>query len=157
MTATRATSIKAPPYSVASEKVVLGSILRRPATLVEIRKIIPGGNVFFRPEHGRMFNMIIETCGKQAVETEQLIGLLAASAKGDQASGEPQLRAIASAGGEPSAAVHHARIVAEKARMRRLIDSLTDILNEAYHSEDGFDAILKKSLSRLQELRRLER
>ena len=36
--------------------------------------------------------------------------------------------------------------------MRRLIDAISDTLNDAYHSPDGFDAILSRARKRLNKL-----
>lgn len=158
---TRATAIKAPPYSVASEKIVLASILRHPGFLVDVKRVLPSGSLFFRPEHSRLFNLVSDVCAQQpAMESEQLIAKVAAAApspgdrnaKGERGSGEAQLRELAAAAHEPAAALHHARIVAEKARLRLLIDLLTDMLSAAYRNEDGFEPLIARVRERLDQL-----
>ncbi len=60
MTVSRVRAIKVPPYSVHSEKVVLGSMIAEPGLIASISRIIPSGESFFRPEHGRIFDAVMQ-------------------------------------------------------------------------------------------------
>jgi replicative DNA helicase len=55
---------------------------------------------------------------------------------------------------DDSTALHHALIVAEKARQRRLIDILSNILHDAYQNTEGCDAVIKRAKKRLTDLQR---
>jgi replicative DNA helicase len=140
--------VKSPPYSVASEKIVLGSVLTEPLVLREIKPILTDGRVFFRPEHGRLYNLLIELCQKQPpLDPEQIIGAVAG-----KPFNEEQLQEIAGSAVDRRHAVDQAEIVAEKARMRALIDALSDLVHDAYHSPDGFAAIVARARARLDQL-----
>src|SRR5262245_30518295 len=144
MSSSRATAIKAPPYSVASEKIVLGSILREPKMIAEIRTIIRTGGEFFRPEYGRLYTRLLQA--PQQKPGEEVNNSVAESMT------ENDRRDLLAAALDAPLAIHHARNVAEKARMRHLIEELTNILHDAYHSEDGFDAIIQRAQERLSKV-----
>ncbi len=148
-----AATTKVPPYSVHSEKVLLGSMLREPGIVKDVRKIISDGDGFFRPEHGRLYDAMIKASRKRrSLDTESLIAAAAAPGALDNAGAADQLRELVDVAEDPTKALQHAKIIAEKARMRRLIDAISDTLNDAYHSPDGFDAILSRARKRLNEL-----
>lgn len=148
-----AATTKVPPYSVHSEKVLLGSMLREPRIVKDVKKIISDGDGFFRPEHGRLYDAMIKASRKRrSLDTESLIAAAAASGTLDDAEAANQLRELVDVAEDPAKALEHAKVIAEKARMRRLIDAISDTLNDAYHSPDGFDAILGRAQKRLDEL-----
>ncbi|MHC5022897.1 MAG: DnaB-like helicase N-terminal domain-containing protein [Planctomycetota bacterium] len=146
---------KIPPYSVHSEKVVLGSMLADPELIEQVRPILGAGDVFFRPENGRLYHaMLAVSSTSPRLTSETLIGQLA-----DQRilnrDGDPEpLRAFAAAAEPGPRALTHAKNVAEKARMRLLIDAVSDMLHDAYSSDDGFKAILHRARKKLTEVNR---
>jgi replicative DNA helicase len=150
----RTSAAKAPPYSVASEKIVIGSILREPKMAPHIAAILPDGGAFFRPEHGRFFGAVLAACAQHPADGEQLVKALSDDDSPHRASSVEQVHSFRESGQGQSIALQHAQIVAEKARMRRLIDALTDILHEAYHCEAGVDGVIRRALAKLKELER---
>ncbi len=153
MASTLAATTKVPPYSVHCEKVLLGSLLREPLIVKDVKKIISDGYGFFRPEHGRLYDAMIKASRKRrSLDTDKLIAAAAAPGTLDNTGAADQLRDLVDVAEDPSKALQHAKVVAEKARMRRLIDAISDTLNDAYHSPDGFDAILTRARKRLNEL-----
>lgn len=153
MASTLAATTKVPPYSVHSEKVLLGSMLREPRIVKDVKKIISDGDVFFRPEHGRLYDAMIKASRKRrSLDTESLIAAAAAPGTLDNTGAADQLRDLVDVAEDPSKALQHAKVIAEKARMRRLIDATSDILHDAYYSPDGFDAILSRAHQRLDKL-----
>ena len=148
-----AATTKVPPYSVHSEKVLLGSMLREPGIVKDVKKIISDGDVFFRPEHGRLYDAMIKASRKRrSLNTESLIAAAAAPGTLDNVGAVDQLRELVDVAEDPTKAIQHAKIVAEKAKMRQLIDTISDTLNDAYHSSDGFEAILSRARKRLNEV-----
>lgn len=148
-----AATTKVPPYSVHSEKVLLGSMLREPRIVKDVKKIISDGDGFFRPEHGRLYDAMIKASRKRrSLDTESLIAAATAPGTLDNAEAANQLRELVDVAEDPAKALEHAKVIAEKARMRRLIDAISDTLNDAYHSPDGFDAILSRARKRLNKL-----
>lgn len=139
---------KAPPYSVASEKLILSALLCDPKLLGEIGKRISSADTFFRPEHGRLYNQIIAIQREAPkISADQLCTAL--SSQGVQIAQFLQSPAC-----DGSAAIQHAEHVAEKARQRTLIDTLSHILHDGYQCTDGCDAVIKRAKKRLTELER---
>jgi replicative DNA helicase len=96
--------------------------------------------------------MLAALATQPAFEVEALIAKLTEDSAANHGSTVEQLRALAASGVELAAALHHAQIVAEKARMRRLLEVLTHILHDAYHSDDGCEAIIERARAKLDEL-----
>ncbi len=121
-----AATTKVPPYSVHSEKVLLGSMLREPRIVKDVKKIISDGDGFFRPEHGRLYDAMIKASRKRrSLDTESLIAAAAAPGSLDIAGAADQLRELVDVAEDPTKALQHAKIIAEKDRMRRLIDAIS--------------------------------
>ena len=153
MTVSRVRAIKVPPYSVHSEKVVLGSMIAEPALIAGIRGIIPSGESFFRPEHGRIFDAVMQMHRRhKPATTKNLLHALEAHGFVEKLGGESLLRELARDNADPAAASDQARIVANKAKMRRFIDAVSDSLHDAYYSHDDYEAVLERTRARLAEL-----
>ncbi len=153
MTVSRVRAIKVPPYSVHSEKVVLGSMIAEPALIASLRRIISGGESFFRPEHGRIFDAVIQMHQRhKPATTKDLLRALEAHGSVERLGGESLLRELARENADPAAAADQARIVANKEKMRRLIDAISDCLHDAYYSDDDYEAVLERTRCRLSEL-----
>ena len=154
MTVSRVRAIKVPPYSVHSEKVVLGSMIAEPALIASICRIIPGGASFFRPEHGRIFDAVIQMHRRyKPATTKALLHALEAHGFLERLGGESLLRELARENADPAAAADQAQIVANKEKMRRLIDAISDSLHDAYYSDDNYDAVLERTQGRLRALK----
>ena len=154
MTVSRVRAIKVPPYSVHSEKVVLGSMIAEPALIAGIRPIIPNGESFFRPEHGRIFDAVIQMHQRhKPATTKDLLHALQAHGFVEQLGGESLLRELARENADPTAAADQAQIVANKAKMRWFIDAISDSLHDAYYSHDDYEAVLERTQDRLRALK----
>ena len=144
------TKNKLAPYSVASEKLVIGSLLREPGLLDDVRAIIPEADAFFRDDYGALYLAIREACtAHPGTDTAALIEALVAggAVKGDDAA--RTLRELAGFGQPPAGARLHAKVIAEKARRRRFIAVVCDIVHEAYYSEEPTDTIAQRAGERL--------
>jgi replicative DNA helicase len=146
---------KLPPYSLVAEKAVLGLLIREPATLPDVRRRVPGPEAFFRPEHVRLYEAILRASAPAPAPTtdELLARLRRDGAVADEAE-EDALRALAAAAPDRSAALGAADVVREKAGRRRLIETATDIIHEAYHSAAPAAEILDGARRRLERLAR---
>lgn len=154
MTVSRVRAIKVPPYSVHSEKVVLGSMIAEPALIASICRIIPGGETFFRPEHGRIFDAVIQMHQRhKPATTKVLLEALEAHGLAERLGGESLLHELGRENADPAAAADQAQIVANKAKMRRFIDAISDSLHDAYYSHDDYEAVLERTQSRLRALK----
>jgi len=148
-------SPQGPPYSVHSERVAVASMIRFPALIGRMREILPDPSVLYSAAHERQYRALLQAHETSSPgTTADLSATLAALGLLEAVGGTATLRDLAAEGLEEIAALDHARNLAEKARMRRLIETLADLLNQAYRSNEGFEALLKRSRKRLDELAR---
>ena len=153
MTLSRVRAVKVPPYAVHSEKVVLGSMIADPTLIAPINQIIGRGEVFFRVEHGRIFDALVEMQSRhKPATTEDLMHALEAHKAMERLGGESLLRELALKDADPGAVDDQARVVAEKAQMRLFIDAISDSLHDAYYTDDNCAAVLKRTKERLAKL-----
>ncbi|MHC4948038.1 MAG: DnaB-like helicase N-terminal domain-containing protein [Planctomycetota bacterium] len=147
------TAPRTPPYSVHAEKSLLGAILRAPQIIVEVRSIIPGGDVFFRSQHGELYDAIVD-CHEEhpAEDAGELRGRLQATEVLGRIGGPVLLDDLVGHAPDAGAALGHARQIHDKALLRRLIDAASDIVADAYHADDGFAAVLDRGCRRLEAL-----
>jgi replicative DNA helicase len=151
MATTRTHQAASPPYSVASEKIILATLLRDPQAIVALRSLELHADDFFRPEHGKLFHAINAAC---IVDSELTSSTLTTQLKNSSDPLNIVDALLASAVIDTTSALHHATLVIEKARQRRLIDTLSNILHDAYQNTDGCDAVIKRAKKRLTELQR---
>ncbi len=153
MALSRVRAIKVPPYSVHSEKVVLGSMIAEPKLIEPMNQIIGRGDVFFRVENGRIFDALIDVqIRHKPTTTDELMHALDAHEAIERLGGESLLRELARDASDPGAVDDQARVVAEKAQMRQLIEAISDSLHDAYYSGDDNTAVLERTKARLAEL-----
>ena len=62
------------------------------------------------------------------------------------------MRELARVASDPGSVDDQARVVAEKAQMRRLIDAISDSLHDAYYSDENCAAVLERTRKRLAEV-----
>ncbi|MHC5115171.1 MAG: DnaB-like helicase N-terminal domain-containing protein [Planctomycetota bacterium] len=146
---------KIPPYAIVSEKKALGAMLRTPGLVDEVRELIPSGACFFRLEHGKLYDTLLEIGGRAVGEgLDTLIERVEACGVLDSIGGPRFIHGLADDAPDRAAALKHAENIAEKARMRELIDAAADILHDAYHTQSSFDEILKKAKKKFNALAR---
>ena len=142
-----------PPYSVHAEKMVLASMILNPSIIKHIHSIIPDATAFYSSSNERIFNALIAAPGKYKPDDSRLL----IESIGDL--GHPHssintgtLLELSREGVAEKLAEEHARVVAGKAKMRLLVETVSDILTDAYRSTDGFEAVLQRARSKLDDL-----
>lgn len=126
------------PFSMEAEQAVLGSILIDPVCLDSISL---ASNDFYIPEHAEIFSamqrMYIES---KSIDVVTLIDALIQSGTYDESGGRDYLTAIANAVPAASNAEDYARIVRDKASLRRIIENAESITEAAYSGE-SFESV----------------
>ena len=123
---------KLPPQNIEAEQMVLGAILIENDSLNKVIEVLSPDD-FYKDTHRRIFAVMLDM-----FETGDAIDLVTLS---DTLRGKTGLEAVGGASYlatlvslVPTAAniKHHARIVREKAVLRKLIHSATDIITQSY-------------------------
>ncbi|MBY8873604.1 replicative DNA helicase [Micromonospora sp. PLK6-60] len=128
---------KTPPQDVAAEQCVLGGMLLSKDAIADVVEILKT-NDFYRPAHATIFDTILDIYGRG--EPADAITVAAALADaGDLAriGGAPYLHTCMSAVPTAANAAYYARIVGERAVLRRLVEAGTRIVQLGYGTAAG--------------------
>ncbi|GJQ29537.1 MAG: replicative DNA helicase [Phycisphaerae bacterium] len=124
-----------PPAAVEAEMSLLGSMILDPNMIPDVLGIVRNEYDFFRAAHGHIYRAVVDVYDQRhSGDLVQIVDLLRDRGVLDEVGGADYL--VELAGAVPSAvnAPHFARIVGEKAKLRRLIDAAGQILYDAYHA-----------------------
>jgi replicative DNA helicase len=130
---------RTPPQDIAAEQSVLGAMLLSKDAIADVVEVLRSGD-FYRPAHQTVYDVVLDLYGRG--EPADAVTVSAELAKnGDLAriGGGPYLHTLIA--GVPTAANagYYARIVRERAILRRLVEAGTRIVQMGYTS-DGADA-----------------
>lgn len=123
-----------PPASPEAEMSVLGSMILDPQVIPDVMGLIKGASDFYKAAHGHIYQAVLDVYDQRNTgDLVQIVDLLRDRQVLDDIGGPDYLVELANAVPAASNAPHFARIVAEKAKLRRLIDAAGQILYDAYH------------------------
>jgi len=139
-----------PPNSPEAEMALLGSMLLDPQVVGDAITIVEQPEAFYSQAHAEIFRALRDVYDKhQTGDLVQISEALKHDGALERVGGPDYLVELAE--GVPSAvnAPHYARIVRDKARLRKLIDAAGVILWDAYHSEgrdhDDIQLVIEKA------------
>ncbi|MHC4828625.1 MAG: DnaB-like helicase N-terminal domain-containing protein, partial [Planctomycetota bacterium] len=114
---------KLPPHAIEAEMCLLGSILLEPRVLGDVTFIIRDGADFYKPTNGAVYDVMVELYDKNAsLDIVQLNQQLVDQDILDAVGGQDYLVELASCVPTAANASHYARLVREKAMVRKLIE-----------------------------------
>lgn len=125
-----------PPNAADTEECLLGALILDHRMCSEVQPIIAGPEVFYVPKHGTVYASIMRVW--QATNGGDIALIIADIRKHgslDDVGGAAFIEECATKCALPSNAVHYAKIVAEKYRVRRLINASSSTLHDCYHPE----------------------
>ena len=141
---------KLPPHAIEGEMCLLGSILIEPRVLGDVTFIIRDGLDFYKPANGFIYDAMIELYDKNAsLDIVQLNQRLVDRNILDAVGGQDYLVELASCVPSAANANHYARLVREKAMVRKLIEEAGEILYGAYESSEDASTILDNAEHRI--------
>lgn len=122
------------PHALEAERSLLGAMILDPRVIPDVMSLVPGPQAFYSEAHGKIYQVIRTLADKHstidAVMLEQCLrdeGVL------ELVGGIAYVEALAYDSSGAAFATHHARIVADKFKLRNLIDAAGEILHDAYH------------------------
>jgi replicative DNA helicase len=134
---------KLPPHAIEAECALLGSMILDWHVIGEVVQIIQGADDFYKPAHAKIYAVLVDLYDRhQPVDMVHLNQRLVDLGELEQAGGLDYLIQLVESVPSAIAAAHYARIVHEKAVLRRLIDASGKILYNAYHSSDPVTELL---------------
>jgi replicative DNA helicase len=139
-----------PPHAIEAEMCLLGSILLEPRVLGDVTFVIRDGGDFYKPTNGTIYDAMVELYDKNAsLDIVQLNQQLIDHDVLDAVGGQDYLVELASCVPTAANANHYARLVREKAMVRKLIEEAGEILKQAYDSRDEAATILDEAEHRI--------
>ena len=126
-----------PPHDNEAEQGVLGAMLLSPNTITDIiEELIPDD--FYRPAHQLIYRAILDLFSdNKDVDPVIVAGRLDRNHDLERVGGAPYLHTLISSVPTAANARYYAEIVAEKAVLRRLVDSGTRVVQLGYEGTEG--------------------
>ncbi|MEM9372044.1 MAG: replicative DNA helicase [Planctomycetota bacterium] len=129
---------RTPPHATEAERSLLGSILLDPAVLNDVVEILPSADAMYREAHATIYQALVDTFdAHQTGDLVQLTETLRARGVLDRVGGTGYLMELAEAVPSAASAPYYAKLIADSARLRKLIDAAGEILHDAYTGSDG--------------------
>jgi len=122
---------------VAAEQSVLGGMMLSKDAIADVVEILKAGD-FYRPAHATIFDAVLDLYGRgEPADAITVAASLADSGDLARVGGAPYLHTLISSVPTAANAAYYARIVAERAVLRRLIEAGTRIVQLGYGSAAG--------------------
>jgi replicative DNA helicase len=124
-----------PPHSIEAEMSLLGSMILDPGVIPDVLAHIKGPEDFYKEAHAHIYRAVLDIYdARDTGDLVQIVDMLRDRNVLDLVGGPNYLVQLAESVPAAVNAPHFARIVAEKAKLRRLIDAAGNILYDAYHA-----------------------
>jgi len=136
---------KIPPQSNEAEIAVIGSMLLEKDAIGQAIEFLDG-SAFYREAHRKIFTTIVKLYDKnKPIDIVTLVEELRNSNMLEDVGGPSYITSIASSVPTAANISHYARIVREKAILRNLISTATQIVSESYDNITPVDKLLDKA------------
>lgn len=126
-----------PPHSLESEMSLLGSMILDPAIIADVLPHVASEEMFYSAAHAAIFRAIVGLYEQhQSGDLVMLVDRLRDDHALKDIGGEEYLVRLAESVPAATSAPYYAKLVADKHRLRRLIEAAGQILYDAYHPTD---------------------
>ncbi|GGK93567.1 hypothetical protein GCM10012284_29350 [Mangrovihabitans endophyticus] len=123
---------KSPPQDIAAEQSVLGGMLLSKDAIADVVEILKTPD-FYRPMHATIFDTILDLYGRgEPADGVTVAAALADSGSLQRVGGVPYLHTLMESVPTAANASYYARIVSERAVLRRLVEAGTKIVQLGY-------------------------
>jgi replicative DNA helicase len=128
---------KTPPQDVAAEQCVLGGMLLSKDAIADVVEILKPGD-FYRPVHATIFDAVLDLYGRgEPADPITVAAALADTGDLGRVGGAPYLHTLIASVPTAANASYYARIVGERAVLRRLVEAGTRIVQLGYGAASG--------------------
>lgn len=130
---------RTPPHDVAAEQSVIGGMLISPTAIAEVIEVIRATD-FYRPAHQILYDTILDLYGRgEPADAVTIVAELTKRGDINRVGGAPYLHTLMATVPTAANAGYYAKIVRERAVLRKLVEVGTRIVQLGYAS-DGADA-----------------
>ncbi|HHJ2556239.1 TPA: replicative DNA helicase [Streptococcus pyogenes] len=133
------------PHDVQTEQAVLGSIFINPEKIIEVAEYLKPDD-FYKPAHRILFKAMLSiSSNAEPIDVVTVKSVLESQDNLATIGGITYLLEVVNAVPTSVHAEHYAKIVAKKAQLRSIIDSLSDSIGNAYDENMDIDEIIAKT------------
>jgi replicative DNA helicase len=144
---------RTPPQDLAAEQSVLGGMLLSKDAIADVVETVRG-NDFYRPAHQTIFEAIVDLYGRgEPADAITVADELTKRGEVARVGGAPYLHTLLSSVPTAANAGYYAKIVADKAILRRLVEAGTRIVQLGYSGTGGeVDDIVDRAQSAIYDV-----
>ena len=136
---------KVPPQSIEAEQSVLGSLLMDKDAVIKVADILIKDD-FYKETHGMIYEAILELYEKRMpVDVVTLTDQLEKQEILEQVGGASYLTTLVNSVPSASRVAHYAKIVQQKATLRRLINAASKNLELGYQEDRDIESVLDEA------------
>ncbi|WP_274365033.1 replicative DNA helicase [Paenibacillus thermotolerans] len=141
-----------PPQNLEAEQAVLGAILLDSVTLVTVMELLQPED-FYREAHGRIYESMVELGSEnEPIDLITLTTKLQGKQQLEEVGGIKYLTELASAVPTAANVLYYAKIVEEKAMLRKLIRTATEIVTNGYAGAEDVQDLLSEAERNILEI-----
>jgi len=130
---------RTPPQDIIAEQSVLGGMLLSKDAIADVVEMLRSVD-FYRPAHQLVYDAVLDLYGRgDPVDAVTVSSHLSSTGTLARAGGAPYLAALIGSVPTAANAGYYAKIVAEKAVLRRLVEAGTRIVQMGYAADNGSD------------------
>lgn len=148
---------RTPPHSPEMERATAGAVMLDPKALTEAREILEDGGAFYDERLATIYRAACATQDHHGTVNVVLVHEhLRDSGTIDEVGGRAELLKLAQETPGGAGVPHYARIIADKAKLRRLIEAAGEAVYAAYHLGDAesVDEVIAQAVVRLKRIDR---
>ncbi|MDI7743377.1 replicative DNA helicase [Lysinibacillus fusiformis] len=143
---------RVPPHNHEAEQSVIGAIFLEPPSLITASEILIADD-FYRIAHKKIFQTMLDLSDQgKAIDVVTVTEELSVRKELEDVGGLSYLTELANAVPTAANIAYYAKIVEEKALLRRLIRVATKIAEDGYTREDEVEALLSEAEKKMMEV-----
>lgn len=143
---------RTPPHNIEAEQAVLGAVFLEPEAFSTASEILMPED-FYRASHQRIFETMVQLSDRgEPIDLVTVTTSLANQGTIDEIGGVSYLTELAESVPTAANIGYYSKIVEEKALLRRLIRTATDIVTDTFRKEDEVEDALNEAEKRILEV-----
>ncbi len=140
---------KVPPQNLEAERAVLGAILMDNETVYTVMEILEPP-AFYQPSHRLIFSTMLDLSERgEPIDIVTLVDRLRSAGNLDKAGGPDYIPTLADEVPTSAGVANYAKIVREKAVLRNLIETSTEIVQDCFDAPGDVDQLLDEAERRI--------
>ena len=143
---------RTPPQDIAAEQSVLGAMMLSKDAIADVVEVIREGD-FYRPAHQTVYGTVLDLYGRgEPADAVTVAGELTRMGELGRIGGAPYLHTLVSMVPTAANAEYYARIVRERAILRRLVEAGTRIVQMGDAGQGDVDAVVDRAQAEVYEV-----